>query len=105
MKIDHQSKSENKKWVSCQKESQATISESSLVQGSLIQQKAHLCLRQCNLDNTMNRRIQCARKFYIKEKTKPVYFRGQSHIKLSHSLPQIDTSGQGFLNSGKGWEL
>ena len=47
--------SENKYWVPCQKESQATISESSHVQWSFIQQKVHLCLQPCSLDNTLNR--------------------------------------------------
>ena len=47
--------SENRWWVPCQKESQATISERSHVQVSFIQQKAHLCLRPCSLDNTLNK--------------------------------------------------
>ena len=46
---------ENKWWVPCQKESQATISERIHVQWSFIQPKIHLDLRPCNLNNTLNR--------------------------------------------------
>ena len=74
--------SENKYWVPCQKESQATISESSHVYWSFIQQRAHLCLRPCSLES-----------FNISAKTKPVCFRGHSYIDSSHSLDQIDASG------------
>ena len=85
--------SENKYWVPCQKESQATISESSHVHWSFIQQRAHLCLRPCSLDNTLSRPSSACESFIISAKIKPVCFRGHSYIESSHSLHQIDASG------------
>ena len=70
--------------VPCQKKSQAVISESSHVQWSFIQQKANLSLQPCSLNNTLNRPSSAWAK------TRPVCFRGHSHIKSSHSLCQID---------------
>ena len=54
--------------VPCQKEPQATISESSHVQWSFIQQKAHLCLRPCSLDNTLNRPSSAWESFNVRQK-------------------------------------
>ena len=60
--------SENRWWVPCQKESQATISERSHVQVSFIQQKAHLCLRPCSLDDTLNRPSSAWESFNNRQK-------------------------------------
>ena len=60
--------SENKYWVPCQKESQATKSEISHVQWSFIHQKVHLCLRPCSLDNILNRPYSGWENFNIRRK-------------------------------------
>ena len=56
------------KCAPCQKESQATISESSHVQWSFIQQKVHLCLRPRSLDNTLNRPSSAREGFNVRRK-------------------------------------
>ena len=63
----------------CQKESQATISESSDAQWSFIQQKALLFLRPCGLDNTLNRPSNAWESFNIKQKL-GLFVLGVSHI-------------------------
>ena len=78
-----------------EKESQATISESSHVQWSFIQQKAHLCLLPCSVDNVLNtkRPSSAHEKVLILGKYMLVCFRDHSHIESSHSLCQIDATG------------
>ena len=83
--------SENKLWAPCQneKESQATISESSHVQWSFIQQKAHLYLRRlCNLDNTQNRPSSAWESFNIRQKLGLFVFRGLlcAYIESSYNI-------------------
>ena len=60
--------SENKQWVHCQKKSQATRSESSHLQCSFIQQKVHLCLQTCSLDNALIRPSSALESFNIRQK-------------------------------------
>ena len=72
--------SENK-YVPCQKEKfQATIiAESSHVQWSFIQQKVHLCLRPCSLDNSLSKPCSAWEIFNIREKLGLlICFRGHS---------------------------
>ena len=59
---------ENNSWVPCQKKSQATISEGSHIQLSFIEQKVHVCLRPCSLDNTLNRTSSAWESFNIRQK-------------------------------------
>ena len=72
--------SENK-YVPCQKEKfQATIiAESSHVQWSFIQQKVHLCLRPCSLDNSLSKPCSAWEIFNIRQKLGLlICFRGHS---------------------------
>ena len=67
------------------KESQATISKSSHVQWSFIQQKVHLCLRPCSLDNTLNRPSSAWESFNIRQKL-GLFVLGVTHIS---NLPTV----------------
>ena len=66
-------------------ESQATISESSHVQWSFIQLKAHLCLWSCSLDNTLNRPSSAWESFKIRQKL-DLFVLGVTHIS---NLPTV----------------
>ena len=61
------------------------ISESSHVQWSFIQQKAHLCLRPCSLDNTLNRPSSAWESFNVREKL------GLFDLRVTHisNLPTV----------------
>ena len=77
-----------------QKESQATISESSHVQESFIQHKVHLCLRPHSQDNTLNRPSSTWVSFKIRQKL-GLLILGVTHtyIEPSHRLCRIDAKG------------
>ena len=77
---------------SSQKESQATLSESSHFQWSFIQQKVHLCLWPCSPDNKLNR-PSGAWETFIRQKLGLLVSKGHWHIESSHRLRQIDPSG------------
>ena len=92
----HRKLFENKSWILCQKESQATISEGSHVQWSFVQQKSHLRLQPCSLGNTLNRPFSAWESFDIREKL--VLFvlgvtQNISNLTTAHSLHQTDASG------------
>ena len=54
---------------------------------SFIQQKAHLCLPPCSLNNTLNRPYSAWESFDINQaKTRSVCFRGDTHIS---NLPAV----------------
>ena len=68
------------------KESQATISKSSHVQWSFIQQKPNLCLQSCSLDNTLNKPWHSAwESFNIRQKL-GLFVLGVTHIS---TLPTV----------------
>ena len=69
------------------------MSESSHVQWCFIQQKVHLCLQPCSLDNTLNRPSSEWESFNIMQKL-GLFVLGVTHISnLPYSLYQIDASG------------
>ena len=87
---------ENNSWVPCQRKSEVTISEGSQIQLSFIQQKVHVCLRPCSLDNTLNRTSSAWESFNIRQKL------GLLVLGVTHHISNLPTICVKLMRMG-GW--